>query len=30
MHETILIMGGMIATTRMKITMRGMVTMMKP
>ena len=29
MHETMIIMGGMIATTKMKITIRGMVTMMK-
>ena len=29
MHETMIIMGGMIATTEMKITMRGMVNMMK-
>ena len=29
MYETMIIMGGMIATTRMKITIRGMVTMMK-
>ena len=28
-YETTIIMGGMIATTRMKITIRGMVTMMK-
>ena len=29
MHETMIIMGCMIATTGMKITMRGMVTKMK-
>ena len=29
MYETMIIMGDMIATTRMKITIRGMVTMMK-
>ena len=29
MYETMIIMGGMIATTRMKITIRGMVTMME-
>ena len=29
MYETMIIMGGMIATTRMKITIRGMVIMMK-
>ena len=29
MYETMIIMGGMIPTTRMKITIRGMVTMMK-
>ena len=29
MYETMIIMGGMIANTRMKITIRGMVTMMK-
>ena len=29
MYETMIIMGGMIATTRMKITIRDMVTMMK-
>ena len=29
MYETMIIMGGMTATTRMKITIRGMVTMMK-
>ena len=28
MHEIVIIMGGMITTTEMKITMRGMVTMM--
>ena len=30
MHETMIIMGGMIATTGRNITMRGMETMMKP
>ena len=29
MHEFMIIMGGMMATIGMKITMRGMVTMMK-
>ena len=29
MHETMIIMGDMIATIEMKITLRGMVTMMK-
>ena len=29
MHNTIITMGGMMATTRMMSTMRGMVTMMK-
>ena len=29
MYETMIIMVGMISTTRMKITRRGMVTMMK-
>ena len=29
MHEAMIIMGGMIATTGMKITMSGMVTLMK-
>ena len=28
MHKTMIIMGGMMATIRMMITMRGMVTMM--
>ena len=29
MHKIVIIMGGMIATIGMKITMRGMVTLMK-
>ena len=29
MHEILIVMGSMIATTGMKITIRGMVTMMK-
>ena len=29
MHEIMIIIGGMIATTIMKITIRGMVTMIK-
>ena len=29
MHETMIIIGGMIVTTEMKTTMRGMVTLMK-
>ena len=29
MYEAMIIMGGMIATTRMKIAIRGIVTMMK-
>ena len=29
MHEAMIIMGSLVATIGMKITMRGMVTMMK-
>ena len=29
MHKIVIIMGGMMATTGMKITMRGIINMMK-